>query len=77
MFANELLHGDSTGALIVLKGLEEFREHLGGRLTITLLRGIGRGFEVHDMTYGKVLDAIHELDRRHQQHENKIIYAHG
>jgi 3-dehydroquinate synthase len=28
-------------------GLEEFREHLGGRLTITLLRAIGEGTEVH------------------------------
>jgi 3-dehydroquinate synthase len=28
-------------------GLEEFREHLGGRLTITLLRAIGEVTEVH------------------------------
>jgi 3-dehydroquinate synthase len=33
----------------LLKGLEEFREHLGGRLTITLLNGIGKGAEVHEM----------------------------
>lgn len=33
----------------LLKGLEEFREHLGGKLTITLLRGIGHGEEVHEM----------------------------
>jgi 3-dehydroquinate synthase len=33
----------------LLKGLEEFREHLGGKLTITLLNGIGRGEEVHEM----------------------------
>ena len=30
-------------------GLREFREHLGGELTITLLRDIGRGEEVHVM----------------------------
>lgn len=35
----------------VLKGLEEFREHLGGQLTITLLTSIGQGIEVHDMDY--------------------------
>lgn len=33
----------------LLQGLEEFREHLGGRLTITLLNDIGKGEEVHEM----------------------------
>jgi 3-dehydroquinate synthase len=33
----------------LLEGLNEFREHLGGRLTITLLRGIGQSEEVHEM----------------------------
>jgi len=33
----------------LLLGLEEFREHLGGKLTITLLNGIGKGEEVHEM----------------------------
>ena len=33
----------------VLKGLQEFREHLGGQLTIMLLNGIGRGEEVHSL----------------------------
>lgn len=30
-------------------GLAEFREHLGGKLTITLLEGLGKGLEVHEM----------------------------
>jgi 3-dehydroquinate synthase len=67
IFANELLHVDSEGALMVLKGLEEFREHLGGRLTITLLEGIGRGFEVHEMHASTVIAAIHELEERSQR----------
>lgn len=33
----------------LIQGLEEFREHLGGKLTITLLNGIGKGEEVHEM----------------------------
>ena len=33
----------------VLKGLNEFREHLGGRLTIMLLESVGRGEEVHEL----------------------------
>lgn len=33
----------------ILMGLQEFREHLGGRLTIMLLKDIGEGEEVHEM----------------------------
>ena len=33
----------------VLKGLNEFREHLGGRLTIMLLASVGQGEEVHEL----------------------------
>ncbi len=75
LFANELLYTDSDGGLIVLNGLEEFREHLGGELTITLLQAIGRGFEVHEMSLPHVLAAIHELKDRHEQRERKIISA--
>jgi 3-dehydroquinate synthase len=67
LFANELLHEDSSGALVVLKGLEEFREHLGGQLTITLLQGVGRGFEVHEMDATGVLACINELQERQKQ----------
>jgi 3-dehydroquinate synthase len=30
-------------------GLEEFRQHLGGRLTLTMLQGVGRPVEVHQV----------------------------
>jgi 3-dehydroquinate synthase len=33
----------------VLTGLDEFREHLGGKLTIMLLEAIGKGEEVHQL----------------------------
>jgi 3-dehydroquinate synthase len=67
LYANELLNVDSDHSLMILKGLEEFREHLGGELTITLLKEIGRGFEVHEMCLPKVVEAIHELQGRHQE----------
>lgn len=38
-----------NGESPVLKGLNEFREHLGGRLTIMLLGSVGRGEEVHEL----------------------------
>lgn len=52
------------GRLAVLDGLAEFREHLGGELTVTLLREIGRGVEVHEMREDLVLEAIDWLRRR-------------
>ncbi len=77
LFANELLNVDADGNLHVLKGLEEFREHLGGQLTITLLRDIGSGIEVHEMNLPKVIEAIYELQQRHTQHSQKIVQVHG
>ena len=75
LFANELLNVDSDDNLMVLKGLEEFREHLGGELTITLLKAIGRGFEAHEMNLPKVIEAIYELQARHAQETSKIVPA--
>lgn len=66
LFSNELLHTDSHGELMVLRGLDEFRIHLGGELTLTLLWGIGRGFEVHEMDRTLVGQAIADLERRHR-----------
>ena len=37
------------GEHCVLHGLREFREHLGGELTITLLTDLGGGVEVHEI----------------------------
>lgn len=63
-FANELFHVDSTDSLIVLRGLEEFREHLGGELTVTLLKAIGRGLEIHEMDDAVIVESIQELHTR-------------
>jgi 3-dehydroquinate synthase len=49
----------------VLDGLKEFREHLGGELTITLLKNIGEGVEVHDIEEDRMIRALIELRRRH------------
>jgi 3-dehydroquinate synthase len=54
----------SDGSYPLLEGLREFREHLGGDLTITLLAEIGHGIEVHEMDEGRVLEAIAWLKAR-------------
>ncbi len=66
LFGPELLRGDAESERALLGGLEEFREHLGGELTITLLEGVGRGFEVHEISPEGVLRAIKELRERDQ-----------
>ena len=59
---------NDDGGLTVLAGLRDFREHLGGELTVTLLRDIGVGEEVHEMNEGEIRKAIawlkHRLERR-------------
>jgi 3-dehydroquinate synthase len=64
LFADELLNTDANGQLSVLAGLEEFREHLGGELSITLPREIGCGVEVHEMNQPKIIEAIQQLRKR-------------
>jgi 3-dehydroquinate synthase len=54
----------AAGELRLLEGLREFREHLGGELTITLLEDIGRGVEVHTMDEALVLQSIAWLKER-------------
>ena len=46
----------------IIAGLEEFREHLGGKLTIMLLESLGKGFEVHEMDNALVLEAINYMN---------------
>jgi 3-dehydroquinate synthase len=43
-------------------GLQEFREHLGGRLTIMLLDKIGKGVEVHEMDADIIAEAVDYLE---------------
>jgi 3-dehydroquinate synthase len=49
---------NDQGERVLLKGLEEFREHLGGELTITLLSDLGTGVEVHTMDAELIGDAL-------------------
>ncbi len=59
-----LAETDRRGRHAILQGLAEFREHLGGELTITLPRGIGRRVEVHAIDTAAMLAAIRFLQAR-------------
>jgi len=50
---------DRSGEL--MQGLEAFREHLGGELTITLIRGVGEPVDVHVIGDTAMRDAIAAL----------------
>lgn len=47
-------------------GLEEFRQHLGGRLTVTMLEGVGRPINVHEIDRTQMRIALQQvMDRVH------------
>jgi len=63
---SSLLHQvTEDGRRLILEGLEEFREHLGGELTITLIQGIGEGIEVHAMDREAILNSVNDLQNLH------------
>ncbi len=45
----------------LMRGLEEFRQHLGGRLTLTMLEGIGQPVDVHTVDEAAMMQSIREL----------------
>ena len=51
----------------MLEGLQEFREHLGGDLTIMLLEEIGKGKEVHQIDQDKMKESILFLEKEDQK----------
>ena len=55
---------DEGGKRRVIDGLDEFREHLGGRLTVLLLEDVGRGIDVHEIDETLLGDCINELRTR-------------
>ena len=46
---------------VLYRGLEEFRQHLGGKLTLTMLSGIGAPIEVHEVDLDRMGAAIREV----------------
>jgi 3-dehydroquinate synthase len=64
MYHEALDWRDEFGKRRVLEGLDEFREHLGGELTVLMLQGIGRGVDIHRMDpaiLAGCIDELHEI----------------
>lgn len=64
LWHDEIESRDTTGGFALLTGLREFREHLGGQLHVTMLRDIGRSFEVTEMDEMLVRVSMRDLAAR-------------
>jgi len=59
-----LAKSGASGEWVILDGLRDFQEHLGGELSVTLLGGIGTGVEVHEIDRERMRQAMHWLKDR-------------
>ena len=66
---------DKTHPESILNGLEEFRQHLGGKLTIMLLEEIGHGVETNEMDDDLIRRSVEILKRIDSDHT--FITANG
>jgi 3-dehydroquinate synthase len=64
IWCEEMCSKGSNGNLLLLEGLSQFQEHLGGILTITLPLGMGKKCDVHQMNPDFVAKAINDLKQR-------------
>ncbi len=55
---------DEHARLRILDGIEEFREHLGGELTVTMLRSIGHAQDVNTLDHAQIVRAMSWLRGR-------------
>ncbi len=61
LWHDQLEARDSKGQLLIIKGLREFQEHLGGELTLAMPTKIGSITNVHDMPEETVEFALSQL----------------
>jgi 3-dehydroquinate synthase len=54
----------ASGELELMVGLERFREHLGGELTLAMPDGLGRRRDIHELRRDTVARALARLERR-------------
>jgi 3-dehydroquinate synthase len=59
---------DEHGKRRVVDGLDEFREHLGGELTVLLLKDVGQGIDVHELDEVLLGQCVDELRTRWASH---------
>lgn len=63
LWHEQLKRRRADGAPVILDGLDDFREHLGGELCVTFPRGIGQAREIHEVDPALVEQCIGQLRR--------------
>jgi 3-dehydroquinate synthase len=58
---------DIGDRLLVLNGIEEFREHLGGKLYLTMPKPLGRKIEINELPENVVISSIEYLKKIDKQ----------
>jgi 3-dehydroquinate synthase len=61
LYDERLLQREADGSYTLLQGLHEFREHLGGQLSIPLICDIAQPFEAHEMHDSWIMQAAIRL----------------
>lgn len=69
--------GDPPAPPCVLDGLDEFREHLGGRLTLTLLSAVGEAIDVGEIDLRRMEESIEILEEIQQVSAPVMEEDHG
>jgi 3-dehydroquinate synthase len=62
---------DRSNASCLFRGLQEFKEHLGGQLTLPLLERIGRGIEVNEVDEARMIKSIKLLEEYQSNHRQE------
>lgn len=62
LYNTHLMAKNEHNSFVLLNGLQEFREHLGGKLTITLLEKLGKGKEVHEIDENLMIESLIYLE---------------
>jgi 3-dehydroquinate synthase len=67
----DLQHSALADTEGLFAGLEEFRQHLGGRLTVTMVPEIGRAIDVHEIDDDAMREAIRKVADYANAHSRK------
>ena len=62
-----LTRRSKDGAVSIHRALEEFREHLGGELTLIMPKELGHSCQIHDLSQGEIERAVQEMQESFSQ----------
>lgn len=71
------LYTEFWNQLSIEQSLQEFREHLGGELCITLLEATGQAREVHTIDARKMHESLQYLQARFAKPEDRRVHING